>query len=243
LTLSQDDEQAIELFEWSNIAVARADSMEQRYTTLLARFRTAEDTINSLNRQLDELILSKSLHEQQLMSNFVHLLNEKKLKIRNQQRLLASAKVDPEKRKALLPTIGFPRQIQLLTDRKSLRYRKQRLQTGSSQMRKAGTQSAPRERSKKKMMALKVMMDLRRWTLTRNSGRMKVRVRKQTIRNDQHLSLSKMRILLLKMKGLPHRHMIRGKKIKKGKNRTGAPWQDHHLQRESYLLQEGHKKS
>ncbi|KAL3483732.1 hypothetical protein BJX62DRAFT_70381 [Aspergillus germanicus] len=97
LTLSQDDEQAIELFEWSNIAVARADSMEERYTTLLARFRTAEDTINSLNRQLDELISSKSLHEQQLMSDFVHLLNEKKLKIRNQQRLLASAKVDPEK--------------------------------------------------------------------------------------------------------------------------------------------------
>ncbi|CEN60138.1 hypothetical protein ASPCAL02579 [Aspergillus calidoustus] len=97
LTLSQDDEQAIELFEWSNIAVARADSMEERYTTLLARFRTAEDTISSLNRQLDELISSKSLHEQQLMSDFVHLLNEKKLKIRNQQRLLASAKVDPEK--------------------------------------------------------------------------------------------------------------------------------------------------
>ncbi|KAL3445519.1 hypothetical protein BJX65DRAFT_309980 [Aspergillus insuetus] len=97
LTLSQDDERAIELFEWSNIAVARADSMEERYTTLLARFRTAEDTINSLNRQLDELISSKSLHEQQLMSDFVHLLNEKKLKIRNQQRLLASAKVDPEK--------------------------------------------------------------------------------------------------------------------------------------------------
>ncbi|KAL2802896.1 hypothetical protein BJX63DRAFT_91751 [Aspergillus granulosus] len=97
LTLHQDDEQAIELFEWSNIAIARADLLEERYTTLLARFRTAEDTINSLNKQLEELIASKNIHEQQLMSDFVHLLNEKKLKIRNQQRLLASAKVDPEK--------------------------------------------------------------------------------------------------------------------------------------------------
>ncbi|KAL2832235.1 hypothetical protein BJY01DRAFT_226147 [Aspergillus pseudoustus] len=97
LTLHQDDEQSIELFEWSNIAVARADSLEKRYTTLLARFQTAEENINSLNKQLEELIASKTLHEQQLMSDFVHLLNEKKLKIRNQQRLLASAKVDPEK--------------------------------------------------------------------------------------------------------------------------------------------------
>jgi hypothetical protein len=221
LTLSQDDEQAIELFEWSNIAVARADSMEERYTTLLARFRTAEDTISSLNRQLDELISSKSLHEQQLMSDFVHLLNEKKLKIRNQQRLLASAKVDPEKRKALLPTINFPRQFQLLTDRKSLQYRKRRLQTALSQMRKVGIKSAPRERFL--MITLKVMVDLRRWTLTRNSGQMKVRVRKQTIRNNQHPSLWKMRIQLLMMKGLPHRPTLRRKKKKKSKDRPGAP--------------------
>ncbi|KAL2817214.1 hypothetical protein BDW59DRAFT_134100 [Aspergillus cavernicola] len=97
LTLNQDDEQAIELFEWSNIAIARADSLDQRFNSLLERFRTAEDTINSLNKQLEEFVGSKSQHEQQLMSDFVQLLNEKKLKIRNQQRLLASANVDPDK--------------------------------------------------------------------------------------------------------------------------------------------------
>lgn len=40
---------------------------------------------------------AKSQHENQLLANFAQLLNEKKLKIRNQQRLLASATADPTK--------------------------------------------------------------------------------------------------------------------------------------------------
>lgn len=36
-----------------------------------------------------------------MMSNFTQLLNEKKLKIRNQQRLLASSNADPAKRKTI----------------------------------------------------------------------------------------------------------------------------------------------
>jgi len=66
---------------------------------LIGRFSTAEETINKLNGQLEELINAKSEHESQLISKFVQLLNEKKLKIRNQQRLLASARVDPSKSK------------------------------------------------------------------------------------------------------------------------------------------------
>ncbi|KAL5047938.1 hypothetical protein BDW71DRAFT_205891 [Aspergillus fruticulosus] len=97
LILHQDEEQDIELFEWTNLAITRADILEQRFNSLLDRFRTAESTIKLLNKQLEEFIRSKNQHEQQLFSGFVQLLNEKKLKIRNQQRLLASAKVDPEK--------------------------------------------------------------------------------------------------------------------------------------------------
>ncbi|KAL4866411.1 hypothetical protein BDV12DRAFT_136483 [Aspergillus spectabilis] len=97
LTLHQDDEQGIELFEWSNIAITRAGILEQRFNSFIARFHTAENTINSLSKQLEELISSKIENEQRLMSDFAQLLNEKKLKIRNQQRLLAFANVDPEK--------------------------------------------------------------------------------------------------------------------------------------------------
>ncbi|KAL4959897.1 uncharacterized protein BDV14DRAFT_205268 [Aspergillus stella-maris] len=96
-TLPQNDERSIELFEWSSIAISRADTYEERFDSLVDRVRTADDTIDLLNKQLEEFVDSKNQHEQQLMSDFVQLLNEKKLKIRNQQRLLASAKSDPEK--------------------------------------------------------------------------------------------------------------------------------------------------
>lgn len=103
--MHQDEEQDIELFDWTNLAVTRADILEQRFNSLLDRFRTAESTIKLLNKQLEEFISSKNQHEQQLFSGIVQLLNEKKLKIRNQQRLLASAKVDPERRKLSICTV------------------------------------------------------------------------------------------------------------------------------------------
>lgn len=66
-------------------------------TNLTDRYREAEDTIAKLSQQLADLMEAKSQHENQLLANFTQLLNEKKLKIRNQQRLLASATADPTK--------------------------------------------------------------------------------------------------------------------------------------------------
>lgn len=97
VTLKQDDGQAIELFDWAGIAITKADALEKQLSSLSHRCHLAEDTIQQLNKQLEELIDAKSQHEDQLVANFAQLLNEKKLKIRNQQRLLASATVDPEK--------------------------------------------------------------------------------------------------------------------------------------------------
>ncbi|RDW93217.1 uncharacterized protein DSM5745_00539 [Aspergillus mulundensis] len=97
ITLYQDEEQHIELFEWTNLAIDRADTLEQRFNNLSDRFHAAESKIDLLNKQLQEFICSKDQHEQELFSGFVQLLNEKKLKIRNQQRMLASANVDTGK--------------------------------------------------------------------------------------------------------------------------------------------------
>ncbi|RAL02036.1 uncharacterized protein BO80DRAFT_405226 [Aspergillus ibericus CBS 121593] len=94
IVLREDDEQAIQLFDWSAVAVTRADFLEQRLSTLQQHYHTAENTINQLNSQIEELISSKIRHEDQLMIAFAQVLNQKKLKIRNQERLLASAKVD-----------------------------------------------------------------------------------------------------------------------------------------------------
>ncbi|CDM35586.1 hypothetical protein DTO013E5_9834 [Penicillium roqueforti] len=96
-TLKQDDEQAVELFEWAGITAARAQMLEQQVSSLTGRYRLAEDTIHRLNEQLEELMHAKTEHENRLVANFVQVLNEKKLKIRNQQRLLASATVDSTK--------------------------------------------------------------------------------------------------------------------------------------------------
>lgn len=97
ISLKQDDEQAIELFDWAGAAVARANALEKHFLSLSDRHRVAEDTIQQLTRQLEELTRAKSDHENQLIANFAQLLNEKKLKVRNQQRLLTSAKVDTAK--------------------------------------------------------------------------------------------------------------------------------------------------
>lgn len=54
-----------------------------------------------LEESFAELVALKNGHEKSLLEKFSLLLNEKKLKIRDQQRLLASSNVDPAKLKAL----------------------------------------------------------------------------------------------------------------------------------------------
>jgi uncharacterized coiled-coil protein SlyX len=53
-------------------------------------------TIESLNAQIHSLGEAKQEHENALLQKFSELLNSKKLKIRDQQRLLSTAKVDAE---------------------------------------------------------------------------------------------------------------------------------------------------
>ncbi|RAL07325.1 uncharacterized protein BO97DRAFT_464029 [Aspergillus homomorphus CBS 101889] len=90
IILNQKDEEAIHLYEWTSISAERTGLLEKRCLTLQDRCQNAEETINNLRKQLDEVINAKTRHEQQLVNNFMQLLNEKKLKIRNQQRVLAS---------------------------------------------------------------------------------------------------------------------------------------------------------
>lgn len=52
--------------------------------------------MQQLTAQLDELVKVKKEHEDELLKKFAALLNSKKLKIRDQQRLLAHAKIDPK---------------------------------------------------------------------------------------------------------------------------------------------------
>jgi hypothetical protein len=71
--------------------------LEEQVVLLNEKLYAKEALLKKLDLQLAELLESKEQHENQLITNFVQLLNEKKLKIRNQQRLLSSAEVDPHK--------------------------------------------------------------------------------------------------------------------------------------------------
>lgn len=77
--------------------LSRTDVYEHRISTLSTQLQAAEKSIKELQASLDDLVLSKKEHENMLLGSFAQVLNEKKLKIRNQQRLLASTNVDSEK--------------------------------------------------------------------------------------------------------------------------------------------------
>ena len=94
-----DDEEAsdrVELLDWLAIAVDRSTALERKIETLGSKYEEQGNTIQKLNQQLDELVQAKKEHEALLLEKFQALLNAKKLKIRDQQRIIASAKVDPQ---------------------------------------------------------------------------------------------------------------------------------------------------
>lgn len=96
IVLKQDDAQEVELWNWAGTAVQRSDSLEDEVRDLTSNYDEQSKTIQKLNKQLEDLIAAKKEHEDALLEKFRELLNTKKLKIRDQQRLLASAKVDPK---------------------------------------------------------------------------------------------------------------------------------------------------
>jgi hypothetical protein len=69
----------------------------QELAAATARAEALEKSVDELKDQLADLIKAKEDDETQLLEKFCDLLNEKKLKIRQQQRLLATANVDPDK--------------------------------------------------------------------------------------------------------------------------------------------------
>ncbi|KAI4127321.1 MAG: hypothetical protein LQ347_004652 [Umbilicaria vellea] len=97
LTLAQDEEQELSLYVWAGTVLERSASLENEVQDLTHRYDEQGDMIKKLNAQLEDLIKAKEDHENALLEKFRDLLNAKKLKIRDQQRLLAGAKIDPNK--------------------------------------------------------------------------------------------------------------------------------------------------
>jgi hypothetical protein len=96
-----EDTENVELFDWASQAIEQRDTTQDEAIALRRQVQTKDDIISSLQKQIDELVEAKAEHEKQMLSKFTLLLNEKKLKIRNMQRILATANPDRKKLKQI----------------------------------------------------------------------------------------------------------------------------------------------
>jgi len=101
LPASEEAEKEVDLYEWCGLTIESKDAVKQDLEQLNTKFVEQEEHFKELNDRFEELVKAKSEHENELLEKFSLILNQKKLKIRDQQSLLDSSKVDPEKLAAL----------------------------------------------------------------------------------------------------------------------------------------------
>ena len=96
VVFKKDESQEIDIRKWTGTAVERSNELDREVQDLISKYDEQSRKMEKLNNQLEDLIKAKREHEDSLLRNFRELLNTKKLKIRDQKRILASAKLDPK---------------------------------------------------------------------------------------------------------------------------------------------------
>lgn len=94
IILPQDDEFEFNPFDWARASALAHTQTLQQVAKLQAQVGSEQQTTAKLNAQLDEFIKTKNEAEAVMLRQFMVLLNEKKRKIRDQNRLLAGAKLE-----------------------------------------------------------------------------------------------------------------------------------------------------
>ncbi|KAI1210558.1 uncharacterized protein F4807DRAFT_421872 [Annulohypoxylon truncatum] len=97
IRLEEDEKTEISPFDWCVSAIGAREKVQEDLADTVAKVQAVEDSLKELKGQLNDLIKAKEEDETELLEKFRDLLNEKKVKIRQQQRLLAAANVDHEK--------------------------------------------------------------------------------------------------------------------------------------------------
>lgn len=87
----------ISLFNWCGTIITSKDKLSHELHSLQTSLREKGAQIKKLEDSLSELVTLKEQHDNALMEKFSLLLNEKKAKIRDQQRLLTSSTIDETK--------------------------------------------------------------------------------------------------------------------------------------------------
>lgn len=96
------DELDISLFDWCNTIIQLRDKSQFELSVLRSVVAIKDNEIKKLKETLDQMIKLKGDHENELMEKFALLLNEKKIKIREQYRSLQLDSIGnskPESRK------------------------------------------------------------------------------------------------------------------------------------------------
>lgn len=96
VVFKKDESQELDITGWTGTAVKRSNELDREVQELTSRYDEQSKKMEKLSLQLEDLIKAKIEHENDLLHKLQELLNTKKLKIRDQQRLLASAKLDPK---------------------------------------------------------------------------------------------------------------------------------------------------
>jgi septal ring factor EnvC (AmiA/AmiB activator) len=94
IPIPKDEEFEINPFDWAQISAEAHTSAVKELADLKSKMQDSESKIESLTKQLDDFLTAKKQAETEMFEKFKILLNEKKKKIRDQQRLLAGATVD-----------------------------------------------------------------------------------------------------------------------------------------------------
>lgn len=85
------------LFDWCGTIITSKDKSSHELHSLQTSLREKDAQIKKLEDSLSELVTLKERYDNALLEKFSLLLNEKKLKIRDQQRILASSNINQAK--------------------------------------------------------------------------------------------------------------------------------------------------
>lgn len=92
LALKYKEDEEVQLFDWCGAVALEREKFQETVATEMAKVTDLEARITELRNQLDELTQAKKDRESEILEKFCDILNEKKVKIREQQRLLAAAR-------------------------------------------------------------------------------------------------------------------------------------------------------
>ena len=102
--MKHEPDEAIELFEWCATAAEAVQAGRQSTIEASDKINVLELSVKELREQLDELIKAKRDDETVQLQKFCDLLNEKKVKIREQQRVIASGSFTMQTKDAEKPS-------------------------------------------------------------------------------------------------------------------------------------------